>query len=85
MYNYCVLTNLKSDHLDYHKNIKNYHLAKVNLIKNHKLKNSVLFLQDHNLKYKFKNFNNIIFSQDNFLSKNKISIVRKSFDKYLIT
>ena len=85
MYNYCVLTNLKSDHLDYHKNIKNYHLAKVNLIKNHKLKNSVLFLQDHNLKYKFKNFNNIILAQDNFLSKNKITIVRKSFDKYLIT
>ena len=43
-YNYCILTNLKSDHLDYHKNINNYHLAKINLIKNHKLKNSILFI-----------------------------------------
>ena len=33
IYDYCILTNLESDHLDYHKNIKNYHLAKVNLIK----------------------------------------------------
>ena len=38
MYNYCILTNMMSDHLDYHKNIKNYHLAKINLIKKHRLK-----------------------------------------------
>ena len=31
-YHYCVLTNLKSDHLDYHTNLKNYHTAKINLI-----------------------------------------------------
>ena len=85
MYNYCILTNLKSDHLDYHKNIKNYHLAKEKLIKNHKSKNSILFLQDHNLNHKFKNFSNSIFSQDIYFSKNKFSIVRKSFDKYIIT
>ena len=29
-YNYCILTNLKSDHLDYHKNLKSYHTANVN-------------------------------------------------------
>ena len=85
LYNHCVLTNLKSDHLDYHKNIKNYHLAKEKLIKNHKSKNSILFLQDHNLKHKFKYFNKSLLSLNNFLSKNKILIVRKSFDKYQIT
>ena len=52
-YNYCILTNLKSDHLDYHKNLKSYHTAKVNLIKNHRLKNSILFIQDDYLKHKF--------------------------------
>ena len=83
-YHHCILTNLKSDHLDYHKNLKNYHLAKINLIKNHKLKNSLLFLQDDDLKNKFKSFYNRLHTQDNFLSKNKISILNERFDKYLI-
>ena len=83
-YNYCILTNLESDHLDYHKNINNYHLAKINLIKDHRLKNSILFLQDYNLKNKFKSFDKNLLSQDNFLSKNKISIINKSFNQYKI-
>ena len=86
MYDYCILTNLESDHLDYHKNIKSYHSAKVNIIKNHKLKkNSILFLQDDNLINKFKNYKIKLLSQNNFLYKNKISIINKNFDKYLIT
>ncbi len=84
-YNYCVLTNLKSDHLDYHKNLKNYHLAKINLIKNHGLKNSILFLQDEILKSRFRNFKNKLLIQDNYLLKNKISIEQKSFGKFVIT
>ncbi len=84
-YNYCILTNLKSDHLDYHRNINNYHTAKLNLIKHHKLNKSILFLQDFNLKNKFKSFDKYLFVQDEFLSKNKISIVNKSYNKYLIT
>ena len=83
-YNYCILTNLKSDHLDYHKNLKNYHLAKINLIKNHRSKNSILFLQDDHLKNKF-NKSNKIFTQNNFLSINKISIYQKKLGKFLIT
>ncbi len=83
-YNYCVLTNLKSDHLDYHKNLKSYHLAKVNLIKRHRSKNSILFLQDDYLKNKFNNFNQII-TQSTFLSKNKISIVHKKLGKFQIS
>ncbi len=83
-YNYSILTNLESDHLDYHKDKKHYHLAKLNLIKRHKLENSKLFLQDYNLKNKFKYFNNNLITQDNFLKKNKISIVNKNFDKYQI-
>ncbi len=83
-YNYCILTNLKSDHLDYHKNLKNYHLAKINLIKNHRSKSSILFLQDDYLKIKFNNYNHIL-TQSNFLSKNKISIVHKKLAKFLIS
>ena len=84
-YNYCILTNLKSDHLDYHKNLHNYHLAKLNIIKEHKLKNSILFLQDSNLKNRFKSFDKNLITQDNFLSENKISVINKKFNKYLIT
>ncbi len=84
-YNYCILTNLESDHLDYHKNIKDYHLAKISLIKGHKLKNSILFLQDYNLKSKFKSFDKNLLTQDNFIFKNKISIINKSFNQYQIT
>ena len=83
-YNYCILTNLESDHLDYHKNINNYHLAKINLIKDHRLKNSILFLQDYNLKNKFKSFDKNLLSQDSFISKNKVSIINKSFNQYQI-
>ncbi len=82
-YNYCILTNLKSDHLDYHKNLKSYHTAKVNLIKNHRLKNSILFIQDDYLKHKFNNYNKIL-TQSDFLSKNKISIIQKKLGKFFI-
>ena len=85
MYNYAILTNLESDHLDYHKNIKNYHLAKINLIKNHKLKNSTLFLQDDKLKNKFKSFKSKLFTQGNFLYSQKISITQKKNDKFKIS
>ena len=85
MYNYAILTNLESDHLDYHKNIKNYHLAKVNLIKNHKLKNSILFLQDDKLKNKFKSFKSKLFTQGKFLSNHKISVIPKKNNKFQIS
>ena len=83
-YNYCILTNLKSDHLDYHKNLKSYHTAKVNLIKNHRLKNSILFLQDDYLKNKFNNHNQML-TQKNFLLKNKIFITQKKLGKFIIS
>ena len=82
-YNYCVLTNLKSDHLDYHKSLKNYHSAKINLIKKHKLSNSTLFIQDDFLKNKFKSFKNVI-TQSKFLSKNKITLTQTKFNKFQI-
>ena len=85
MYNYCILTNLESDHLDYHKDINNYHLAKVSLIKRHRLNKSLLFLQDYNLKNKFKSFGKYLITQDNFIYKNKISINSKGFCKYYIS
>lgn len=33
-FDYLFLTNLKKDHLDYHKSIQNYHLTKIGFIKN---------------------------------------------------
>ncbi len=83
-YNHCILTNLKSDHIDYHKNLKNYHLAKVKLINNHKSKDSFLFIQDDNLNHKFKNFKNNLLTQEKFLSKNKLSVIQKELDKFQI-
>ncbi len=83
-YNYCVLTNLKSDHLDYHKNIKSYHKAKLDLIKNHNMNNSHLFIQDDKIKTKFKSFKRKLHMQSIFISKNNISIVQKNFDKFQI-
>ena len=85
MYNYTILTNLESDHLDYHKNIKNYHLAKLNLIKDHKLKESILFIQDDKLKNKFKSFKSNLFTQGKFLSDHKISITQKKNNKFQIS
>ena len=85
MYNYAILTNLESDHLDYHKNTKNYHLAKVNLIKNHKLKNSILFIQEDKLKNKFKIFKSKLFTQGKFVSNHKISVTQKKNDKFQIS
>ena len=84
-YNYCVLTNLKSDHLDYHKNLKNYHLAKYNLIRNHRLKNSILFIQDNKLKNKFKNFDDKLIIQGNYSSEKEISVIQKNFCKFEIS
>lgn len=84
-YNYCVLTNLKSDHLDYHKNIKNYHMAKLNLIKKHRHNNSFLFIQDEKLKKKSLNFNVRLLTQSNFLTKNNISLSHKKHDKFCIS
>ncbi len=84
-YNYCVLTNLKSDHLDYHKNLKNYHLAKFNLIRNHRLKNSILFIQDNKLKNKFKNFDDKLIIQGNYSSEKEISVIQKNFCKFEIS
>ena len=84
-YNYCVLTNLKSDHLDYHKNIKDYHLAKLNLIKKQRHKNSFLFIQDEKLKKKFSSFKNNLLTQNYFLTKNNVSLTYKKLDKFSIS
>ncbi len=85
MYNFAILTNLESDHLDYHKNIKNYHLAKINLIKKHKLNNSIFFIQDDKLKNKFKSFKSKLYTQGEFLSNHKLSVIKKRNDKFQIS
>ena len=76
-YDLCFLTNLKSDHLDYHKNLKNYHKAKLDMIKNHSKKYSKILIQDNSLISKLKKVNNSIFSQKDFIVKNKIRVIKE--------
>ncbi len=78
----CYLTNLQSDHLDYHKNIKNYHRSKIDMIKIHSKVNSKLLIQDKNIQKKFSNFNNKKKFLDDFIKHHKISIIRKKFNSY---
>ncbi len=73
-YDFCFLTNLKSDHLDYHKNLKNYHNAKLDMIINHSKKKSKILIQDNSLMTKLKKINLKIQTQQDFIDKNKISI-----------
>ena len=74
-----VLTNLKKDHLDYHGNIENYHISKINLLKTHiKNKSKILIQDDINSKYlnilskKFK-----LINQGKFVYKNKINLIKE--------
>ncbi len=80
----CYLTNLQSDHLDYHKNIKNYHQSKIDMINTHSKKNSKLLIQDQNIHKKFSNFYNENKFLDVFIKNQNIDIVKKKYDLYLI-
>jgi UDP-N-acetylmuramyl tripeptide synthase len=71
-YDLCLLTNLKSDHLDYHKNLKNYHLAKIEMIKKLSKKNSKILIQDSKLKSKLKSINRNIYDQNNFIKNHNL-------------
>jgi UDP-N-acetylmuramyl-tripeptide synthetase len=71
-YNLCLLTNLKSDHLDYHKNLKNYHLAKIEMIKNLSKKSSKILIQDYKIKNKLRSINKNIYDQNNFIKNHNL-------------
>ena len=77
-YNYCLLTNLKSDHLDYHGNISNYHKSKLNIINNHYKKNSKILIQDKIDNKKLDKIQNETLLQDNFINKYKFKIIEKN-------
>ena len=80
----CYLTNLQSDHLDYHKNIKNYHQSKIDMINLHSKTYSKLLIQDKNIKKKFSNFKNKNKFLDDFIKHYKINIERKKFNSFSI-
>ncbi len=73
-YDLCFLTNLKSDHLDYHKSLKNYHDAKLNLLRTHSSKKSKILIQDVSLTKKIKKIQNNVLTQDNFVKENNLEI-----------
>tara|TARA_B100000965_G_scaffold98545_1_gene80610 strand:+ start:1184 stop:2569 length:1386 start_codon:yes stop_codon:yes gene_type:complete len=73
-YDIGFLTNLKSDHLDYHKSLKNYHDAKLNLLREHSHKKSKILIQDIFLLKKLKKIQNDVLSQDNFVNESKLEI-----------
>ena len=77
-YNYCLLTNLKSDHLDYHGNLSNYHKSKLNIINNHYKKNSKILIQDKIENKKLVKIQNKIMFQDDFIKKYKFDIIKKN-------
>ena len=77
-YNYCLLTNLKSDHLDYHGNLSNYHKSKLNIINNHYKKNSKILIQDQIEDKKLDKIQNKIIFQDDFIKKYKFNIIKKN-------
>ena len=84
-YDYCLLTNLKSDHLDYHGNISNYHNSKLNIINNHYKKNSKILIQDQIKNKKLDKIQNKITLQDDFIKKYKFNIIKKNRYFELIT
>jgi UDP-N-acetylmuramyl-tripeptide synthetase len=77
-FNLCLLTNLKSDHLDYHKNIKNYHLSKIDMIKKLSGKKSKILIQDYKLLSKLKTLNKTIYDQNNFIENHNLKIEIKN-------
>jgi hypothetical protein len=68
-YNYCLLTNLKSDHLDYHGNLSNYHRSKLNIVNNHYKKNSKIIIQDKIVNKKLDKIKNKTILQIIFFNK----------------
>jgi UDP-N-acetylmuramyl-tripeptide synthetase len=81
-YDYLVLTNLKSDHLDYHKTIQNYHNSKINLIKKHAKENSKILVQDSHLTKKINPISKNIIFQENFIEDNQINLIKKDHITY---
>jgi UDP-N-acetylmuramyl tripeptide synthase len=73
-FNLCLLTNLKSDHLDYHNNIKNYHSSKIDMIKKCSGLNSKILIQDYKLMSKLKSITKNIYDQKNFIKNHNLKI-----------
>ena len=73
---YALITNIFSDHLDYHKNIKNYIYSKFR-IQNLLYKNSYLFLSKK-LSLKYRSYikidkNRLILNDESMIKKNDLS------------
>lgn len=83
-YDYLVLTNLKSDHLDYHKTIQNYHNSKIKLIKKHAKATSKILIQDSRLTKKVNSISKNIIFQESFIKDNKINLINKDPITYQI-
>ena len=77
-YNLCFLTNLKSDHLDYHKTLRNYHFSKIEMIKKHYGRNSKILIQDYKLLSKLKTLGKTIHDQNNFIKNYNFKIEIKN-------
>ena len=78
-----ILTNLSQDHLDYHKNINNYHQAKIDLLKNHIKKGKTLLIQNKipkKLSNKLNKQFDVIY-QDDYLIKKNITIDNRDIFK----
>ena len=84
-YDYCFLTNLKSDHLDYHKTLLNYHKSKFDIINNQSKKKSKLLIQDDILPNKLKLNKKQIFNQKNLIINNNVTINPRLHNNFTIS
>ncbi len=91
LFDYCLFTNLTEDHLDYHKNMENYALAKQKLFNMLKDKGKGIiniddkyynyFFKDNFISYGFKDSNLQILNYDiNFKNNFTLSINGKKYD-----
>jgi len=83
-YDLCYLTNLQSDHLDFHKNIKNYHQSKIDMINTHSKINSNILVQDKNIYKKISKFRYRIEFLDDFTKSQEINLIKKNYYSYLV-
>ncbi len=89
IFDYLFLTNLNEDHLDYHKNLLDYHLSKINLfLENKKAIKYILYATFKQYENLFSKVNNLIIIKEDEMKilKNKIDyqIIKYQNKKYIL-
>ena len=80
MFDYIFLTNLESDHLDYHQNIYQYHLSKIKLLQQNIKGKKFIFFETYN-KYPnlFNRVTNKIIIDEKLIKQKRSSLTHQVF------